>query len=61
MIGFIGSILTNSSGMFTVMVAAMHRKVVAVDPILNNLAMIHHSLKTVNNEDYVTLMNNPVR
>ena len=43
------------------MVAAMHRKVVAVDPILNNLAMIHHSLKTVNNEDYVTLMNNPVR
>ena len=44
-----------------VMVAAMHRKVVAVDPILNNLAMIHHSLKTVNNEDYVTLMNNPVR
>ena len=47
--------------MFTVMVAAMQRKVVAVDPILNNLAFIHHSLKTANNENNVRLMNNPVR
>ena len=48
-------------GMYTVMVAAMGRKVIAVDPVLSNLALIHNSLSRVNNNDMVSLINNPIR
>ena len=47
--------------MYTVMVAAMGRKVIAVDPLMNNLALIHNSLKKVNNTKMVSLVNNPIR
>ena len=47
--------------MFTVMVAAMHRTVFAVDPLIINLAFIDHSLKRANNSQYVSLINNPIR
>ena len=49
------------AGMFTVMVAAMHRKVFAVDPLLANLAFIDYSLKKSNNSQFVSLINNPIR
>lgn len=48
-------------GMYTVMVAAMGRKVIAVDPLMNNLALIHNSLNKVNNTKMVSLVNNPIR
>merc|ERR1712126_463625 len=47
-------------GMYTVMVAAMKRQVVAADPVLKNLALINSSLKKSNTSQYVTLVNNPI-
>ena len=47
--------------MYTVMAAAMKRKVVAVDPIIKNLALINKSLKESQLLSYVSLINNPIR
>ena len=47
--------------MYTVMVAAMHRRVIAVDPIIKNLALINLSLKKAGNSQYVSFINNPIR
>ena len=48
-------------GMYTVMVAAMDKRVIAVDPILNNLALINQSLKRSNKAQYVPFIRNPIR
>ena len=48
-------------GMYTVMMAAAGRHVVAVDAMLVNLAYIHHSLTLGNTTKFVRLLNNPVR
>ena len=48
-------------GMYTVMVAAMHRQAIAVDPILTNLALIKSSLEVADNTQYVSFVNNPIR
>ena len=50
-----------SAGMYTVMVAAMGRRVVAVDPILSNLALINQSLQRANNTKHVSFVSNPIR
>ena len=47
--------------MYTVMVAAMDKRVIAVDPILNNLALINQSLKRSNKAQYVSFIRNPIR
>ena len=47
--------------MYTVMVAAMDTRVIAVDPILNNLALINQSLKRSNTAQYVSFIRNPIR
>ena len=47
--------------MYTVMVAAMDARVIAVDPILNNLALINQSLKRSNKAQYVSFIRNPIR
>jgi len=47
-------------GMYTVMVAAMHRRVIAVDPILTNLALIRSSLEVAENTQFVSFVNNPI-
>ena len=48
-------------GMYTVMVAAMDKRVIAVDPILNNLALINQSLKRSKKSQYVSFIRNPIR
>ena len=48
-------------GMYTVMVAAMGRRVVAVDPILSNLGLINQSLQRANNAKHVSFVSNPIR
>ena len=45
----------------SVMVAAMHRRAIAVDPILTNLALIRSSLEVAENTQYVSFLNNPIR
>ena len=47
--------------MYTVMVAAMHRHAIAVDPILTNLALIRSSLEVAENTQFVSFVNNPIR
>ena len=42
------------------MVAAMGRRVVAVDPILSNLALINQSLQRANNTKHVSFVSNPI-
>ena len=49
------------SGMYTVMIAQMKRRVVAVDPIINNLALIDHSVRRAGNQDYVQYVTSPIR
>ena len=48
-------------GMYTVTVANLGRKVVAVDASLQNLAYIDQSLQLNSNRENVTLINNAVR
>ena len=50
-----------SAGMYTVMVAAMGRRVVAVDPILSNLGLINQSLQRADNAKHVSFVSNPIR
>jgi len=47
-------------GMYTVMVAATKRKVVAVDAVMENLAYINHSLSIASTSQYVKLLGNPI-
>jgi len=47
-------------GIYTVLVAAAKRQVVAVDAMLENLAYITHSLNISGTSDYVRLLGNPV-
>ena len=47
--------------MYTLMVAAMDREVVAVDAMADNLAYIRHSLHLANKEHLVTLVHNAIR
>ena len=47
--------------MFSVTVASMGRKVVAVDASIQNLAYIHKSVHLNGNEKNVKLINNAVR
>ena len=55
-------LFSNSApGMYTVMVAAMDKRVIAVDPILNNLALINQSLKRSIKSQYVSFIRNPIR
>ena len=46
--------------MFTIMVAAMGKEVVAVDAMADNLACVRTSLKLGKNEDLVTLAHNAI-
>lgn len=48
-------------GMFTVVIAAMKRKVIAVDADSRNLAYIKKSLEIAKTTDYVELIYNAVR
>lgn len=48
-------------GMYTVVVAAMNRKVIAVDADPKNLAYIRKALVIAKKTDYVDLINNAVR
>ena len=48
-------------GMYTLMVAAMGRKVIAVDAMADNLAYIRRSSELANNEHLVTLVHNAIR
>ena len=47
--------------MFTVMAAAMKRTVIAVDPMIKNLALINQSLKQSKLLHYVSFINSPIR
>ena len=47
--------------MFTILVAAMDRKVVAVDAMADNLAYIRRSLELASKVHLVTLAHNAVR
>ena len=47
--------------MFTVMAAAMKRTVIAVDPMIKNLALINQSLKQSKLLQYVSFINSPIR
>ena len=47
--------------MYTIMMATMDRKVIAVDAMVDNLAYIRRSLKLDNKESLVTLAHNAVR
>ena len=47
--------------MYTVMAAAMDKRVIAVDPILNNLALINQSLKRSKKTQHVSFIRNPIR
>ena len=53
--------LGSNIGMFSVTVASMGRKVVAVDASIQNLAYIHKSVNLNGNEENVKLINNAVR
>ena len=46
--------------MYTVMAAAMGRRVVAVDPILSNLALVNSSLQLAGRSHLVSFINNPI-
>ena len=48
-------------GMYTLMVAAMGREVVAVDAMADNLAYIRTSLQLANTENLVTLVHHAIR
>ena len=48
-------------GMYTVIIAAMKRKVIGVDADPKNLAYIRHSLKIAKNTDNVELIHNSIR
>ena len=48
-------------GMYTVMIAAMKRKVIAVDADPKNLAYIRHSLEIGKKTDKVELIHNSIR
>ena len=48
-------------GMYTVVIAAMKRKVVAVDADPENLAYIRQSLEIESTTDYVELIHNSIR
>ena len=50
-----------SSGMYTVMIAEMKRRVVAVDPIRDNLALISSSVSKAGNSPYVHFVASPIR
>ena len=43
------------------MAAAMKRTVIAVDPMIKNLALINQSLKQSKLLQYVTFINSPIR
>ena len=47
--------------MYTIMVAAMDRNVVAVDAMADNLAYISKSLNIINKTEKVVLVHNPIR
>ena len=47
--------------MYTVMVAGMGRRVVAIDAMADNLAYIRHSLVYSGKEHLVTLLHNAIR
>ena len=47
--------------MYTVMVAAMDARVIAVAPILNNLALINQRLTRSNKAQYVSFIRSPIR
>ena len=47
--------------MYTILVAALNRKVLAVDAMSDNLAYIRRSLEMGNMQDRVTLVHNAVR
>ena len=47
--------------MYTIMVAAMGREVVALDAMADNLAYVRRSLEIQNREHLVTLFHNAVR
>ena len=47
--------------MYTIMVAAMGREVVAVDAMADNLAYIRRSLELANKTDNVVLVHNSIR
>ena len=47
--------------MYTVMIAQMKRRVVAVDPIRDNLALISSSIRAAGNSLYVQYVANPIR
>ena len=49
------------SGMYTVMIAQMKRRVVAVDPIRDNLALISSSVKKAGSQEYVQFVASPIR
>ena len=49
------------AGMYTVMIAQMKRRVVAVDPIRDNLALISSSIRAAGNSLYVQYVANPIR
>ena len=53
--------LGSNIGMFSVSVARLGRKVVAVDASLQNLAYIHKSVHLNSDQDNVKLVNNAVR
>ena len=48
-------------GMVTTVVAAMGRKVVAIDPMKEHLSHLRKSLTLLGNENNVVLLNNAVR
>ena len=47
--------------MYTVMIAQMKRRVLAVDPILDNLALISSSVSAAGNSPYVQFVASPIR
>ena len=47
--------------MYTIMVAAMGREVIAVDAMADNLAYVRRSLEIQNREHLVTLLHNAIR
>ena len=58
---FLFADLGSNIGMYTVVVAAMRRQVVAVDADPKNLAYIRTSLDLTNTTQYVRLVQNAVR
>ena len=58
---FLFADLGSNIGMYTVVVAAMRRQVVAVDADPKNLAYIRTSLDLTNTTQYVRLLQNAVR